>query len=116
MHGGGSEQIDVRAVGRSQIGTDVIIGRELREGSGTARPLLSVPDFPAGVGVVGIVKRSTVRLNRPCSENGVVKDALHAVAVTRILGDAKQVACDLKMAIGAARRFKAGVGEGEAIA
>src|SRR5271169_5189931 len=94
----------------------MVVGRELRESSRAARPFLPVPNFLAGVGVVGVVERSAIGLNGPGSEDGVVEHALHAVAVARILGDAKQVARDLEMAIGAAGSFKAGVSERQTVA
>ena len=77
---------------------------------------LAIPDFLAGRIVVRIVERSAVGLNRPGSEDRVVEDTLHAVAVSRILGDAKQVACDLEVPVGAARRLKAGVSERKTVA
>ena len=59
--------------------------------------------------VVGIVKGCAVRLNESRAANGVIKNALHAIAVTRVARRAQQIARNLKMAIGSARRLETGM-------
>src|SRR5258708_10559529 len=109
LHRGRCEEIYIYAVFRTKIRTDMVVGRQLRESSGTARPLLPVPNLLASGGIVRVVERGAIGLNGPRAENGVVKHALHAVAVARVFGDTQQVACDLEVAIGAAWSLKAGV-------
>src|ERR1700733_15541320 len=115
LHAGRGEKIHIHTICRAQIGADVVVRRELREGSRTTWPLLSIPDFLAGGGVVRVIKRGAVGLNRPCAENRVVKHSLHAVTVLCVLGYTKQVAGDFKVGKGAAWRCKAGVSESHTV-
>src|ERR1700689_182233 len=73
-------------------------------------------NFLCGVVVIGIVEGRAGGQDGPGTGNRVVDDALHAVAVARIAGDAQQVARDFKMATHAARSFEAGVRQATAMA
>src|SRR5215831_2225536 len=115
LHFGRCEEIDIYAIGRTQISADVVVSGQLREGSRATRPLLTIPNFLSRVGVVRIVERSTVGLNRPGSQNGVVEHAFHAVAVFRFLSDTQQVARDLEVTVGATGSFETGMGGRETI-
>ena len=59
--------------------------------------------------VIGIVKARAVRLDESRAANGVIKNALHAIAVTRVARHAQQIARNLKVAIGSARRLETGM-------
>ena len=59
--------------------------------------------------VIGIIKTGSICQDRRGAGNGVVKHALHAVAVMRVASCTQQISRDLEMAIGSTRRFKTGV-------
>src|SRR5277367_5747324 len=66
-------------------------------------------NFPARVVVVGIIERSAVGKDRPGAGDGVVEDALHAVAVAGVARNAHEVARDLEVSVSPARCFEAGM-------
>src|SRR5215467_570121 len=94
----------------------MVVGGKLRKRPGTARPLLSVPNLFAGVGVIGVVKRGAVRLDRPGPKDCVIQDPFHAVAITSFLADPQKVARDLEMPVGSAGCLKTGMSQTQAIA
>ena len=50
------------------------------------------------------------------AEDAVIKHALHAVAVAAVAGNSSEIAGDFEMRVGAAGRFKTGMGFGQALA
>ena len=87
----------------------MVVSSELRKSAGAARPLISVPNFLAGGGVVRVVKRSTISLNRPGAQDGVIKHSLHAVPVMSVFRDPQKITGNLEMSIGATWGFEAGM-------
>src|SRR3546814_1256175 len=91
-----------------QIRADRIIVDDLWQRARTTRPFRAVIDLLAGVEfVVRIIEGAAVGEHRHRAEHGVVEHALHAVAVTRIPGDAQQIAGQLEMRVRAAHRLEA---------
>src|SRR3546814_3406088 len=83
-----------------QIRADRIIVDDLWQRARTTRPFRAVIDLLAGVEfVVRIIEGAAVGEHRHRAEHGVVEHALHAVAVTRIPGDAQQIAGQLEMRV-----------------
>src|SRR5271166_1863932 len=72
-------------------------------------------DLAAGEVVVGVIEGVAVRLKALCAEDGVVEDALHAVSIAAVGGDAQQVARELEVGVAAAGRLEAAVRVGEAL-
>src|SRR5271154_6457863 len=59
--------------------------------------------------VVGIIERSAVGKDRPSAADGVVEDALHAVAVAGVARDAHEIAGDFEVSVSTAWCFEAGM-------
>jgi len=64
--------------------------------------------------VVGIVEAGSVFLEWLGAEDGVVENALHAVAIAAVTGDSEKIAHNFEVAIGAAGRLEAGMRFAEA--
>ncbi len=109
-------EIDVDAVAIVEVRTDAVVGGDLRKRARAAVPLVGVIDLRAVVVVVGVVEAVAVFLDRLGAEDAVVENALHAVAVAAVAGDADQIARDFEVGIGAAGSFEAGMGLGQALA
>ena len=105
----GQEQVDVNTVFGRIVGTDAIVGGQLRERAGAAGPFIFVIDFFRGMAVVvGIIETSAVGLNRFRAGDGVVQHLFHAVPVTRVLRQAKQISGYLELTVRAARGLETG--------
>ena len=103
------KQINVDSVVTLVIGTDAIIGGQLRERPRATRPFVAVVDLAAVVVVVRIIEACSIGKNWISPGDSVVQHALHAVAVSRIARHPQQITSDLEVAVGAARGLKAGM-------
>src|SRR5581483_813597 len=59
--------------------------------------------------VVGVIERLSIRLQPFSAQNGVIEDALHAVAIPSVARHSQQIASQFEMCVTAARRLKAAV-------
>ena len=106
--------VDVVRVGVVEVGEDAIVGGDLREGAGAAGPEVGEVGSGGVEVVVGVVEGVAVGLETFGSEDGVVEDALHGVAVAGVAGDAEEIAGELEVGVAAAGGFEAFVGFGKA--
>src|ERR1035438_9105630 len=86
-HAGWKEQVYVDTILALEIGTDSVVGCQLRERAGATRPLVSVMNLLGVVVVVGIVEAGPVRHDGIGTGNSVIQDALHAIAIARVFRD-----------------------------
>ena len=74
-------EVYIYAVRRAEVGAYAVVRGDLRKRSRAAGPLILVIELGGRVIVVRIVKACAVGKNRFGAQDGVVQDALHAVAV-----------------------------------
>ena len=79
-------------------------------------PLVLMIELGAIVAVVGVIEAVAIFLDGSCSQDGVIENLLHAIAVAAVACGSHEVASYLKVRVGAAGGFKAGVIADEAFA
>src|SRR6202021_215700 len=103
-------QIDPYTTRIAEVSIDAIVGCDLGQRARTARPVLSIRiDLASLEVIVRVVEGAPVGLQRLRTQNGVVHNALHTIAIARVVGHAEQVGRQLEGRVRATRRFKAAV-------
>ena len=108
-------QVDVDSVSVAEVRAYAVIGRELWECAGAARPFLLVVKLCGVSVIIRVVIADSVRLNQARTQDRVIEHCFHAIAIATVSRYTHQVTGDFKMSVGATRCFKTAVALNEAV-